>query len=130
MKELKLKEMKEIERISASAEKGLTSSEVETLKEAGYLNVSSSAPYKTIGSIIFDNVFTYFNLIFFVLGFLLIFVGAYEDLAFLLVVVINIFIGIFQQIRSKIKIEKTRQKKLLLLKKGLMQDLLTNSDKT
>ncbi len=129
MKELKLKEIKKIERILVSHEKGLTSKQVETLKESGYSNVSSSAPYKTIGSIIFDNVFTYFNLIFFVLGFLLIFVGAYEDLAFLLVVVVNIFIGIFQQIRSKIKIEKLNlisSLKSVVVRDGKKQTILNS----
>ena len=129
MKELKLKEKREVKRILALAEEGLTSSQVKTLKEAGYLNVSSTAPYKTIRGIIFDNVFTYFNLIFFILGFLLIFVGAYEDLAFLFVVIINVFIGIFQQVRSKIKIDKLNlisSLKSVVVRNGKKQTILNS----
>lgn len=91
---------------NASAEGGLSSAEVEALKSSGLVNVTSNKSYKSVGNIIFDNVFTYFNLIYFALGFCLLLVGSYKDMFFLFVIILNIFIGIFQQIRSKIKIDK------------------------
>ena len=96
----------EKDRIFATVENGLTSKQVKDLKEAGFVNIVSSKSYKTVRKIIFDNVFTYFNLIFLLLGFCLLLVGAYKDMAFLFVILFNILIGSGQQIRSKIKIDK------------------------
>ncbi len=95
-----------MERIQTIPEKGLTSQQVVKLKEAGYSNVCHNQSYKTIGQIIFDNVFTFFNLIFFILGACLFFAHSHKDMFFLIIVVLNTLIGIFQQIRSKIKLDK------------------------
>ena len=95
-----------VARVFANVKEGLTSKQVLELKLAGFSNVSSKKPYKPVKRIIFENVFTYFNLIFFVLGFCLLLVGSYQDMSFLFVVILNILIGTFQQIRSKIKIDK------------------------
>lgn len=93
-------------KFSTYLEKGLTSSQVEALKEKGLVNKTFNGSYKSVSRIIFDNVFTYFNLIFFALGLCLILVKSYKDMGFLFVVFFNILIGIGQQIRSKIKIDK------------------------
>ena len=95
-----------MEKILATPEKGLTSQQVAKLKEAGYSNVCHNQSYKTIGQIIFDNVFTFFNLIFFILGTCLFFAHSHKDMFFLIIVFLNTLIGIFQQIRSKIKLDK------------------------
>lgn len=117
------------ERIFATVEEGLSSSQVETLKEKGFLNVSSKKPYKTVGRIIFDNIFTYFNLIFIALGVCLLLVGAYKDMTFLLVIFFNILIGSGQQIRSKIKIDKLNlisSSKSLVIRDGKEQTILND----
>src|SRR5699024_547959 len=54
-------------------------------------------PYTTL----FRSVFTYFNLIFAILAVLLVFVGAWNDLTFLPVIVLNTIIGIVQELRAK-----------------------------
>ena len=51
-------------------------------------------------------MFTYFNLIFIVLGVLLCLVGSFRNLTFLPVVIINTLIGIVQEVRSKNVLEK------------------------
>ena len=51
-------------------------------------------------------MFTYFNLIFIVLGILLCLVGSFRNLTFLPVVIINTLIGIVQEVRSKNVLEK------------------------
>ena len=99
-------EVENFERIFAKPEEGLDENQVKSQVEKGLVNITSHDSYKSFGRIIFDNVFTYFNLIFIVLGFLLVLVGAYKDMAFLFVVFFNILIGIVQQIRSKVKIDK------------------------
>lgn len=103
---IKKKDIEREDRIFASVEEGLNSNQVKKLKEKGFVNVVSNKSYKTVGRIIFDNVFTYFNLIFLLLGLCLLLVGAYKDMAFLFVILFNILIGSGQQIRSKIKIDK------------------------
>ncbi len=99
-------ECKNGERIFAKEKDGLNSKQVQNQIEKGLVNVTLKNTHKSFKRIVFDNVFTYFNLIFFTLGFLLVLVGSYEDMAFLFVVFFNIIIGVVQQIRSKIKIDR------------------------
>lgn len=82
-------------------ETGLTSSQVEQRIQAGEVNKAVDDQFKTNKQIIRENLFTYFNLIFLVLSILLVLVGAYKDLAFLPVIVLNTVIGIVQEIRAK-----------------------------
>ncbi len=56
---------------------------------------------ESIKRIIIKNVCTYFNAIFLILALLLICTGNYRNLTFLPVIIANVGIGIFQQIRAK-----------------------------
>ena len=56
---------------------------------------------KTTKEIVYENIFTYFNLIFAVLAVLLCIVGSFRDLTFLPVIIANTLIGIIQEIRAK-----------------------------
>jgi cation-transporting ATPase E len=87
--------------ITADEHTGLTDKQVLERILAGYSNVSVEPPSKTIRQIIFTNLFTYFNLIFFVLAGLLIAVGSYNDLLFLPIIIANLLIGTIQEINSK-----------------------------
>lgn len=82
-------------------ETGLTTAEVEQKIAAGEVNKAVDNQFKTNKQIIRENVFTYFNLIFLVLSILLVVVGAYKDLTFLPVIILNTVIGIVQEIRAK-----------------------------
>lgn len=82
-------------------EEGLTSQEVEAQVQQGHVNKAVDDQFKTTGQIIRENVFTYFNLIFLVLAILLVIVGAYRDLTFLPVIILNTVIGIIQEVRAK-----------------------------
>lgn len=82
-------------------EKGLTMQQVQEHRLHGWINQAVEAPSKTTKEIIYDNVFTYFNLIFLVLAILLCLVGSFRDLTFLPVIVLNTLIGIVQEIRAK-----------------------------
>ena len=53
-----------------------------------------------------DNIFTLFNLINVILLAALIFVGSHKNMLFIGVVIANIIIGIVQEIRSKISVDK------------------------
>ncbi len=82
-------------------ESGLTSREVAELTRQGKTNVVPNKASKSVVAIIASNVFTYFNAIFALLAVLVIMAGSYKSLTFLPAVVINLVIGIVQQLRSK-----------------------------
>ena len=80
---------------------GLTAREAEERAAQGLSNEQVDSSTRTVEEIIKSNVFTYFNLIFTVLAVLLIVVGSFKDLTFMLVVFANTAIGIAQEIKSK-----------------------------
>lgn len=86
--------------------KGLTPEEVEEKIKQGKTNKIKIKVNESIFKIICKNIFTYFNLIFLVLAILLITSQSYRNLTFLIIITINILIGIFQQIKSKITLDK------------------------
>lgn len=85
---------------------GLTDEQVRERTENGWTNIPVAPPAKTTGDIIYGNIFTYFNLIFVILASLLILVGAFRDLTFLPVIILNTLIGIVQEIRAKNVLDK------------------------
>ena len=87
---------------------GLTTQEAEARIAKGLANESVDPSTQTVQEIIKENVFTYFNLIFTVLAVLLVIVGSFKDLTFMLIVLANTGIGIFQEIRSKQTLDKLK----------------------
>lgn len=85
---------------------GLTNREVEEKIALGKVNKINFETSESISTIIKKNIFTYFNVIFMILAILVTFAGALRNLTFLIVVTINLLIGIFQQIRSKMVLDK------------------------
>ena len=86
--------------------KGLTHEEVEEKIKQGKTNKVKIKTNESILKIIRKNIFTYFNLIFLILTILLITAHSYRNLTFLGIIITNILIGIIQQIRSKITLDK------------------------
>ena len=85
---------------------GLTNREVEEKIALGKVNKINFETSESISTIIKKNIFTYFNVIFMILAILVTFAGAFRNLTFLIVVTINVLIGIFQQIISKMVLDK------------------------
>lgn len=85
---------------------GLTVAQVEERVQKGYDNAPIEPPSKSFGQIVFANVFTYFNIIFFILAAFIISVGSWRDLMFMGVVIANTAIGIIQEFRSKRTLDK------------------------
>lgn len=92
---------KPIERVSVPYMEGLNDIQVQERVEKGWINYVVESPEKTNEQIVKDNIFTYFNLIFFVLSILLIIAGSYRSLTFLPIIIANTLIGIIQEIRAK-----------------------------
>ncbi len=89
------------DRYTPSAEYGSTKAQVDERTSHGLINTAPESPSKSRREIVYSNVFTYFNLIFFVIAVLLIVVGAFRDLTFLPIVVANTLIGIIQELHAK-----------------------------
>ncbi len=87
---------------------GLTDDEVKKRISDGKINTAVSTSTRSYKDIIRDNVFTYFNLIFVVLAFLLVLVGSFRNLTFMVVIFFNTLIGIIQEIRSKHALDKLK----------------------
>lgn len=85
---------------------GLSSEEAKKLKEDGLDNIPVGNQSKTIGQIVAGNVLTYFNFVFAVFAGLLIFVGSYNNMTFLPIIILNTIIGIVQEIRAKITLDR------------------------
>lgn len=85
---------------------GLTNNEIEDRKNNGFINISDNSTTKSYKQIFIDNTFTLFNFVNLVLALLIMTTGEYKNLLFLGVVFSNIFIGTFQEIRSKITLDK------------------------
>lgn len=87
--------------VYADPERGLTAQQVEERIGLGYDNRPVDPPGKTVKQIVLSNVFTYFNLIFFILAAAVIAVRSWNNLMFMGVVLVNMVIGIVQELRSK-----------------------------
>ncbi len=70
------------------------------------INNSKTKTSKSIGRIICGNIFTFFNFLIFTIAGFLISVRAFTDLTFLLMVLVNISIGTFQEIKAKKTIDR------------------------
>lgn len=85
---------------------GLTEKEVLDRKAKGKINIVEEKNIKSDWQIISDNVFTLFNLYNFIIAIALIMVGAYSNLAFMLIIMLNVCIGSFQEIHAKNMVSK------------------------
>lgn len=97
---------KKIPAVNAPLSKGLTQAQVNERMQAGIANVSVNTGNRTTKDIIKKNVFTYFNLIFVIMAALLLSVGSYTNLFFMVIVISNCLIGIIQELRSKKAVDK------------------------
>ena len=106
--------------------KGLTSEEVDIQIDLGNVNVAKDRAGKTYLKIITDNLCTFFNLVWAIITAVLISVGAFTNLTFLMVVIPNIAIATFQQLRAKRTVEKlsvTTDPKATVVRDGQLWDI-------
>lgn len=96
------------QRYTPDNEQGLTQEQVNAREADGLNNKSKSSYTKSYWEIIKDNVFTFFNILLIALAVCLIEVGAWSNCTFLVIMLANIMIGIFQEVRSKKTIEKLK----------------------
>lgn len=86
--------------------KGLTTAQAEERVKSGRANGNFNVPTKSVKQIVKENLFTLFNLVNVILAALVISVGSYRNVLFMGVIICNIAIGIFQEVRAKRTIDK------------------------
>lgn len=85
---------------------GLTYEEAEERVKNGLCNGDMDVKTKSVKRIFFDNIFTFFNLINTALAVLVLITGSFKNVLFMGIIISNIAIGIFQELRSKRVIDK------------------------
>lgn len=85
---------------------GLNDSQVKQRKDKNLVNSAYHVPSKSILNILKDNIITLFNILNIVLAVFVLLVESYKNILFLGVIFSNIAIGIFQEIRAKIAVDK------------------------
>lgn len=106
VKKSKKLRLEDVERFSQDAKKGLTDDQVAKRMAQGLNNKVENKNEKTYKMIFFSNIFTFFNLLCFLVAGSLIAVGAYSNLMFMVIIIANMFIGIIQEIKAKKTIQK------------------------
>ena len=108
--------------------KGLSTEEVVKQKELGLQNNYEENVAKSTKDIIFDNVMTLFNFLNFAIAVCLLFVGAYSNLAFLAIIIVNMSIGIFQEIHARNLVQKlsiVAKENVHVVRNGVQQEIDT-----
>lgn len=100
------KSKSEIVRLTPDIDKGLTSLDVKSRKEAKLVNRTKKVVGKSYLQIFVSNIFTFFNGIGLFIFLLMIIVESPANMAGIVIVVANTAIGVFQEIRSKRAVEK------------------------
>ena len=85
---------------------GLTELDVKLRKEAKLVNRQKKVVGKSYLQIFMSNIFTFFNLLGFIIFLLMLLCGSVTNMMFIVIIVANTVIGIFQEIRSKLAVEK------------------------
>ncbi len=95
-----------IERYQPSVIEGLNNEQVQNRKKQKLVNNTKQKTSKSYLKIFSDNVFTFFNMLWLIIFIALILVESYSNLLFIVVIIFNTGIAIFQEIRSKKTVEK------------------------
>ncbi len=106
---LKFRRKKEItvpKRYKPKFNRGLTLYQANKRESEGYINKKSVKTSKSYKEIFRDNLVSFFNILLFVIGAILIAFGLWSSCVFLVILLANITIGLIQDIRSKKIIDK------------------------
>ena len=85
---------------------GLTEAEARSRAARGLSNVNTDVRTKSIGQILSEHTFTFFNAIMAVMAVLVAVTGSWRNMLFVFTVLANLVIGVFQEIRSKIVVDR------------------------
>lgn len=107
---------------------GLTQEEVRQKLALGQQNDYQEDASKTTRQIFSDNILTLFNFLNFGIGVCLLLVGAYSNMAYIAIIVMNIVIGIYQEIHARNLVRKlsiVSQSEVTVVREGKEQAIST-----
>lgn len=87
---------------------GLTQAEVEARIADGQVNAIQDSSNRSVKDIVMGNTLTFFNFISIVLLALVLSVRSYKNMLFIFIIIANTLIGIFQEIKAKITLDKLK----------------------
>jgi cation-transporting ATPase E len=90
----------------ATAPEGLTDAEVDRRVDQGLINASGERPSRSVGELLRANLLTRFNFILGALLVVILVVGDIQDALFGIVLVANALIGIVQELRAKVTLDR------------------------
>lgn len=103
---------------------GLTENEVQQRKAQGLQNNYEENATKSTKAILYDNIVTLFNFLNLIIGICLFLVGAYTNMFYLVIILTNICIGIYQEIHARNLVQKlsiVNQQKVKVIRDGQEQ---------
>ncbi|MDT2662449.1 HAD-IC family P-type ATPase [Enterococcus hulanensis] len=103
---------------------GLTEKQIKERTAAGQTNDYRMNPAKSTGTIIRENTLTLFNLLNFLLAACLFAVKAYSNMFFISIIILNIIIGIVQELRAKKMVDRLTllaQNDIIVIRDGKKQ---------
>ncbi|MGN1040709.1 MAG: hypothetical protein ACI4QL_04705, partial [Candidatus Fimimonas sp.] len=118
-----------VERFDAPISEGLNETQLQSRLEQGFVNVDYAKRGKSIGGIIFSNIFTFFNVIYMIIATILCIYGLANQCTFLPVVLANTAIAIVQEIKSKITLDKLNlitEPKVTVVRNGAEKEISVN----
>ena len=108
---------------------GLSEKQVLNRIEKGQVNKLDDDKTRSNWEIIRDNVFTLFNLFNVLIAIALIYVGAYTNLFYMAIIILNCAIGIYQEIHARNLVKKLsvlKESKVKVLRDGKEQEILVD----
>lgn len=118
--------MERTERYNPDIKFGLNYKQVEERRIKGFVNTSSIPKTKSFKQIVLIHTFTLFNILNLILAICICLVNSYRNLLFLGVVFCNTIIGIYQEIKAKIIVDKLSlisEKKVTVIRNGRKESI-------
>ncbi|QWB99313.1 HAD-IC family P-type ATPase [Mycoplasmatota bacterium] len=109
---------------------GLTIEEVNQRISEQKVNISTKSNLKTPWKIISSNIFTYFNMLLAIIAALLLSIGSYKNLWFMVIAIINTLIGIVQEFKARKTIKDLSlisDSKVNVVRQGLELEINVNN---
>lgn len=110
-----------VRRVLTKYDKGLTNYQVNLRKSQGLSNNTQIKVNRTYLDILIKNFVTFFNILLIAIGVILIAAGKWDSCVFLVILIANISIGLFQDIRAKRMVDKlslTTKSKVKVVREG------------
>ena len=107
---------------------GLTDAEVAARVAEGRVNHPTKKQMNSVGRIIAKNTLTIFNLVNLILALMILFVGSYKNLLFVLIAIANTLISIVNELRAKHIVDEMRivaEQKPTVIRDGQTQQILS-----